>query len=266
MHSRNYPERSDLEYKNKLKNAEKWCTEFAVELHMLTNIFYLNTLTIIKNGKKNYLIIQWPPRLLSQKNKILTLFISTKLLISVLTGDKMPLLLPPSALKYATVIIRAKVKETPNDVLINSERSEECIDLTKIITSRNNASISNFRSDYRWQSEYPWCIIDFQKNENSKKKKMTKKREILRNTSFRPNRFFDMVVIQKLITTIEIFDFLIIQILTKIHEHKNGVKNEELALKIISRSCLVTYTMMVVLYNAISKTIRSNSATATKTK
>ncbi|KAF0771856.1 Uncharacterized protein FWK35_00006006, partial [Aphis craccivora] len=28
------------------------------------------------------------------------------------------------------------------------------------ITSRNNASISNFGSGFRWQSEYPWCIIE----------------------------------------------------------------------------------------------------------
>ncbi|KAF0712501.1 Uncharacterized protein FWK35_00032462 [Aphis craccivora] len=26
------------------------------------------------------------------------------------------------------------------------------------ITCRNNASISNFRRGFRWQSEYPWCI------------------------------------------------------------------------------------------------------------
>ena len=32
------------------------------------------------------------------------------------------------------------------------------------------------------------------------KKKMTEKREFLRKTSFRPNRFIYMVVIQKLIT------------------------------------------------------------------
>ncbi|KAF0767934.1 Uncharacterized protein FWK35_00004324 [Aphis craccivora] len=27
------------------------------------------------------------------------------------------------------------------------------------ITSRKNASISNFGGGFRWQSEYPWCII-----------------------------------------------------------------------------------------------------------
>ncbi|KAF0749283.1 Uncharacterized protein FWK35_00030358, partial [Aphis craccivora] len=26
-------------------------------------------------------------------------------------------------------------------------------------TSRNNASYSNFGGGFRWQSEYPWCII-----------------------------------------------------------------------------------------------------------
>ncbi|KAF0727036.1 Uncharacterized protein FWK35_00034466 [Aphis craccivora] len=43
--------------------------------------------------------------------------------------------------------------------LSNSERSEECIDFTMIITSRNNAPISNFGGGFRYKSEYPWCII-----------------------------------------------------------------------------------------------------------
>ncbi|KAF0739494.1 Uncharacterized protein FWK35_00016288 [Aphis craccivora] len=43
---------------------------------------------------------------------------------------------------------------------INSERSEECIDFTMIITSRNNAPISNFGGGFRCKSEYPWCIIE----------------------------------------------------------------------------------------------------------
>ncbi|KAF0760917.1 Uncharacterized protein FWK35_00017738 [Aphis craccivora] len=38
------------------------------------------------------------------------------------------------------------------------------------------------------------------KSRKTKKKKMTEKREFLRKTSFRPNRFIFMVVIQKLIT------------------------------------------------------------------
>ncbi|KAE9522195.1 hypothetical protein AGLY_017455, partial [Aphis glycines] len=119
-----------------------------------------------------------------------------------------------------------------NDVSIkvrnsNSKRSDECIDFTMMyvfvcvcvsvysITNRNNASISNFGGGFRWKSEYLWCIIEvkskhfptvFKKIEKNKKK-MTEKRELLRKTSFRPNRFFYMVVIQKLITTTEIFDF-----------------------------------------------------------
>ncbi|KAF0765980.1 Uncharacterized protein FWK35_00010263 [Aphis craccivora] len=42
----------------------------------------------------------------------------------------------------------------------NSERSEECIDFTMIITSRNNAPISNYGGGFRCKSEYPWCIIE----------------------------------------------------------------------------------------------------------
>ncbi|KAF0754455.1 Uncharacterized protein FWK35_00032183, partial [Aphis craccivora] len=38
------------------------------------------------------------------------------------------------------------------------------------------------------------------KNVRKNPKKVTEKREFLRKTSFRPNRFFYMVVIQKLIT------------------------------------------------------------------
>ncbi|KAF0760329.1 Uncharacterized protein FWK35_00038397, partial [Aphis craccivora] len=40
----------------------------------------------------------------------------------------------------------------------------------------------------------------FQKHREKSKKKIKKKREFLRKTSFQPNRFFYMVVIQKLIT------------------------------------------------------------------
>ncbi|KAE9524078.1 hypothetical protein AGLY_015559 [Aphis glycines] len=70
----------------------------------------------------------------------------------------------------------------------NSERSDEFIDFTMMyvffvsvysITSRNNASISNFGGGFRWKSEYPWCIIEvkskhfptaFKKIEKNKKK------------------------------------------------------------------------------------------------
>ncbi|KAF0768885.1 Uncharacterized protein FWK35_00017126 [Aphis craccivora] len=42
----------------------------------------------------------------------------------------------------------------------NSERSDECIDFTMIITSPNNASSSNFGGGFRCKSEYLWCIIE----------------------------------------------------------------------------------------------------------
>ncbi|KAE9532377.1 hypothetical protein AGLY_010000 [Aphis glycines] len=56
---------------------------------------------------------------------------------------------PPDALLNVIVFLR------------NSERSYECIDFTMIITSRNNAPISNYGGGFRCKSEYPWCIIEF---------------------------------------------------------------------------------------------------------
>ncbi|KAF0769591.1 Uncharacterized protein FWK35_00013217 [Aphis craccivora] len=73
----------------------------------------------------------------------------------------------------------------------DSERSDECIDFTMIITSRNNAPISKFGGGFRRKSEYPWCIKEvkskhfstvFKKIEKNKKK-VTEKREFLRKTS-----------------------------------------------------------------------------------
>ncbi|KAF0764144.1 Uncharacterized protein FWK35_00010436, partial [Aphis craccivora] len=43
---------------------------------------------------------------------------------------------------------------------LDSERSDECIDFTMIITSRNNAPISNYGNGFQCKSEYPWCIIE----------------------------------------------------------------------------------------------------------
>ncbi|KAF0771151.1 Uncharacterized protein FWK35_00003040 [Aphis craccivora] len=85
-------------------------------------------------------------------------------------------------------------------LFVDSERSDKCIDFTMIITSRNNAPISNFGAGFRCKSEYLWCIIEvkskhfptvFKKIEKNKKKR-TEKWEFLRKTSFRPNLFFFM--------------------------------------------------------------------------
>ncbi|KAF0772906.1 Uncharacterized protein FWK35_00001907 [Aphis craccivora] len=43
--------------------------------------------------------------------------------------------------------------------ILDSERRDEYIDFTMIITSRNNAPISNCGGGFRCKSEYPWCII-----------------------------------------------------------------------------------------------------------
>ncbi|KAF0748493.1 Uncharacterized protein FWK35_00020732, partial [Aphis craccivora] len=62
---------------------------------------------------------------------------------------------------------------------LDSERSDECTDFTMIITSLNNATISNFGGGFRCKSEYLWCMIKdkskhfptvFKKIEKNKKK------------------------------------------------------------------------------------------------
>ncbi|KAF0745169.1 Uncharacterized protein FWK35_00021795 [Aphis craccivora] len=69
-------------------------------------------------------------------------------------------------LSYSSASVSSNV---PNNTLpvrdykmlfFHSERSDECIDFTMIITSRNNAPISNFKGGFRCKSEYPWCIIE----------------------------------------------------------------------------------------------------------
>ncbi|KAF0749621.1 Uncharacterized protein FWK35_00013579 [Aphis craccivora] len=67
-----------------------------------------------------------------------------------------------------------------------------------IITSRNNASISNFRGGFRWLSEYPWCIIEVKskhfptvlKKIEKNKKKVTKKQEFITKPVFDQIDFF----------------------------------------------------------------------------
>ncbi|KAF0729225.1 Uncharacterized protein FWK35_00025519, partial [Aphis craccivora] len=78
--------------------------------------------------------------------------------------------------------------------LIDSERSDECIDFTMtcvcvcvcIITKRNNDSISNFEGGFRWQNEYPWCIIE----KNKKKKKSDGKTGIFTQNQFSTKLIF----------------------------------------------------------------------------
>ncbi|KAF0752469.1 Uncharacterized protein FWK35_00021842 [Aphis craccivora] len=78
------------------------------------------------------------------------------------------------------------------------------------ITSRNNALISNFVGGFRWQNQYPWCIIEFsKKSRKTKKKKNDGKRDVFRKTSFRPNRSFYIVVIQKRQKLITVFQFIL---------------------------------------------------------
>ncbi|KAE9531410.1 hypothetical protein AGLY_010616 [Aphis glycines] len=74
----------------------------------------------------------------------------------------------------------------------NSERSDECIDFTMIITSRNNASITNYWGGVRCKSEYPWCIIEFSKK-SRKTKKNNGKMAIFTQNQFSTKSIFFMV-------------------------------------------------------------------------
>ncbi|KAF0764143.1 Uncharacterized protein FWK35_00011098, partial [Aphis craccivora] len=89
-------------------------------------------------------------------------------------------------------------------VLKNSERSDECIDFTMIITSRNNAPISNFRDGFRWKSEYPWCIIEFKSKQFLKKNREKQKKKNDGKTGiFTQNQFSTKLIM----VTTEIFNF-----------------------------------------------------------
>ncbi|KAF0762667.1 Uncharacterized protein FWK35_00015864, partial [Aphis craccivora] len=69
-----------------------------------------------------------------------------------------------------------------------------------IITSRNNAPISNYGGGFRCKkikSKHFQTI--FKKIKKKNKKKVTEKREFLRKTSFRPNRFFFIWFVDKII-------------------------------------------------------------------
>ncbi|KAE9537269.1 hypothetical protein AGLY_006292, partial [Aphis glycines] len=90
-------------------------------------------------------------------------------------------------------------------ILIKIRQYHEYFEIISI-TSRNNTSISNFGGGFRWKRVKVNNFQQFRKIEKNKKKS-DGKREFLRKTSFRPNRFFYMVVAQILITTTEIFDF-----------------------------------------------------------
>ncbi|KAE9545646.1 hypothetical protein AGLY_001189 [Aphis glycines] len=69
--------------------------------------------------------------------------------------------------KYPQKIVIVTLKN--HVYILDSERSEECIDFTMIITSRNNAPISNYGGGFRCKSEYPWCIIQFKFLQNLSK-------------------------------------------------------------------------------------------------
>ncbi|KAF0759058.1 Uncharacterized protein FWK35_00016083 [Aphis craccivora] len=115
----------------------------------------------------------------------------------------------------------------------DSERSDECIDFTMLygVVSCSKMNLVGALGDH---------FLDFPivfKSAGKNQKKIKEKREFLRKTSFRPNRFFYMDVIQKVIT------FLMscskcIQIFTKSVENAKICNISRRYLKILPKMCI----------------------------
>ncbi|KAF0773331.1 Uncharacterized protein FWK35_00006550 [Aphis craccivora] len=85
-------------------------------------------------------------------------------------------------------LLSCEIKRVNYNQYVHSERCYEYIDFKMMciffcvsvysITSRNNASISNFGGGFQWQSEYLWCIIEVKsKHFPTDLKKIEKKRK-----------------------------------------------------------------------------------------
>ncbi|KAF0702102.1 Uncharacterized protein FWK35_00026645 [Aphis craccivora] len=98
--------------------------------------------------------------------------------------------------------------------ILDSERSDECIDFAMMcvfflcLSPRFGAVKVLKFSKVGPVSDRKVNLVGTLGGQNFKKnpKKVTEKREFLRKTSFRPNRFFYMVVNQKLIANLTFFD------------------------------------------------------------
>ncbi|KAE9543359.1 hypothetical protein AGLY_002159 [Aphis glycines] len=126
-----------------------------------------------------------------------------------------------------------------SNYILDSERSDEYIDFTMIITSRNNASNSNFGGGFRWKNEYPWCIIQVKRNifqQFSKKSRKTKKK-VMEKQEFLRKTVFDQI------------DFLYGII------HKNLCIRRELKIFYTLKRCASHYydfmIMMIIMYSVI---------------
>ncbi|KAF0759846.1 Uncharacterized protein FWK35_00015596 [Aphis craccivora] len=123
--------------------------------------------------------------------------------------------------------------EKKNNIKTHSERSNECIDFTMIITSRNNAPISNFGGGFRSKSEYPWCIIEFSKKSRKTKKKNDGKTGIFTQNQFSTKSIFLYSCNSKTnhckhlkfsLNVYFLINYSYIQILTKIRQTMNICK------------------------------------------
>ncbi|KAE9544127.1 hypothetical protein AGLY_001816 [Aphis glycines] len=82
---------------------------------------------------------------------------------------------------------------------VDSERSDECIDFTMIPSLKRKLNLVGTLGGQK--------LKIFEMNREKPPKKFREKRDFLRKTSLRQNRIFYFAITQKLIDTIEIFNF-----------------------------------------------------------
>ncbi|KAF0750382.1 Uncharacterized protein FWK35_00016013 [Aphis craccivora] len=129
------------------KSLKTISTQYSSGNHRINLMTIFNLLRLTVNAVRDQpaiegLGITTCRQLLSKEKKIHTLDV----LVSINQGIKRFLPISP---------VQFKKRDLPD-----SEWSDGCIDFTMIITSRNNAPISNYGGGFRCKSEYLWCIIE----------------------------------------------------------------------------------------------------------
>ncbi|KAF0690467.1 Uncharacterized protein FWK35_00030120 [Aphis craccivora] len=151
--------------------------------------------------------------------------------------------------------------------ILDSERNDECIDFTMMyafffvsvysITSRNNASTSNFGGGFRWQNEFlkvksKHSPAVFKKIEKNKKKKMTE------NGYFYAKPVFDQI--DFFVWLLEIFTKFLCQchLYTEVNNSNHRAPQNDFIL-FYSYQSLVLFTLSLTCHLDVSATSSSES-------